>query len=187
MSRRARAAKGRASDRLRRRRTFSRRRRRSRKGRPRRSSPRSDRRFVRAQRRRILRHVFRGHGLAVQSLLQFAERTHLALAYHQQLAVEREAVACDDAQVFDEVGERARDLFAGARVEPQHRSGVGRARLRPGDRMPSHFHSAEYSRGSKDGRLFSSNAWASITGRNGAGLVETGCSARPSTHANSSR
>ena len=53
-------------------------------------------------------------------------------------------------------------------------------------RMPSHFHSARKSLGSRPAKSRSSTGWASIGGEKGAGSTASGRSPRPSTQANSS-
>ncbi len=64
-------------------------------------------------RREIAQH-FRGRGLAVEPLLQVVERGDLAVADHQQLAVQRHIRRHRRA----DVGKGAADLVAGARIEP---------------------------------------------------------------------
>ena len=52
--------------------------------------------------------------LAVEPLLEIVEGRNLALAHHQQLAVEHDALG----QRLDHIGKGARDIVAGARKEP---------------------------------------------------------------------
>ncbi len=70
-------------------------------------------------------HGIVGHELgrddaAIQTLLQHAERLHQPVAHHQQLAVQREALAGQGGEHVAEIGKRARDVLAGAREEPHH-------------------------------------------------------------------
>ena len=77
----------------------------------------------------------------------------------QQLAVERGV----EVEGVDEVGEGAGDVVAGARVEPA----AVPASATAWTRMPSHFHSAAKSAGSRRAKSPSSSACESMTGRNG--------------------
>ena len=73
-----------------------------------------DEKVVGAQEGRILGQHLRGHGLAVEALLQIVERRGMAVgAAHQQLAVDDRV----EVDAFEQVGERARDVVAGAREQ----------------------------------------------------------------------
>ena len=132
--------------------------RRSTNGSARRSSPSIDQRIVEAHVGGKLLELLLGHALAVEALLQVVERRDLAVAHHQQLAVEH------------------RIEIAGRR---RHRESSGRCRRRCASRgaprppvatictrMPSHFHSAENSARSSAAQSLSSSACDSISGRN---------------------
>ena len=70
----------------------------------------------------------RGDRLAIEPLLQHAERLHLALAHDQQFAVERAV----EGERVDEIGKGVRNVFAGARIEARDAPSVG---ARSGDRL----------------------------------------------------
>ena len=157
--------------------------RRSANGSSRRSVVAFDQQIVGAQMRGKFGQQLRVHGLAVEPLLQHVERLHAAVAQDQQLAVDRAV----EVQRVGQIGKRAGDILAGARIEPRDALAVGFA----GDRLHADavpFPFGGEVRGIERGESpVSSIAWLSITGRNGAGSTLTGFSARPSIQANSSR
>ena len=97
---------------------------------------------VGAQVRGIAAELGGGDGLAVQPLLQVGEGGDRAVvAADQQLAVEHGV----EVERVDQVGEGAGDVVAGAGVEPA----AVPASAAAWTRMPSHFHSAAKSAGSR--------------------------------------
>src|SRR4029077_7700862 len=60
------------------------------------------------------------NGLAIEPLLQHVEALHAAIAYDQQLAVDR----AGQPQCADEIGEACRDVLTSAGVEPRDEPAV---------------------------------------------------------------
>ena len=74
-----------------------------------------DERVVQAHVGRELLELLPGHALAVEPLLQVVEGRDLAVAHHQQLAVEHRI----EVQSADHVGKALPDIVAGARIQPR--------------------------------------------------------------------
>ena len=85
-----------------------------------------DQQIVGAQVRRKVRGQFRVDGFAVEPLLQHVERLHAAVAHDQKLAVDRAV----EIHRMDEIGKRAGDVLAGARIKPRDALTVRFARHR---------------------------------------------------------
>ena len=112
-----------------------------------------------------------GDGLAVEPLLEVGEgRDAARLGADEQLAVDRGV----EVERFDEVGEGAGDVVAGAGVEPPL---VALGDGLDADAVPFPFGGVVG--GVERPRSPSSTAWESITGRNGAAAALTGFGASP--------
>ena len=140
-----------------------------------------DQQIIGAQMRGKFRQQLRVDGLAVEPLLQHVERLHAAVAQDQQFAVDRAI----EMQRIDQDRETRRKYPRRCANRAARRACRRASPATACTRMPSHFHSAVKSAGSSAAKSCSSIACASITGRNGAGSLLTGFSARPSIQANS--
>ena len=119
---------------------------------------------VGAQVRGVAAELGRRDGLAVQALLQVGEGGDAAVvAADEELAVEGGV----EVEGVEEVGEGA----GRCRRRCGSRGGGRAASAAAWTRMPSHFHSAAKSAGSRRARSVSSRAWESMTGRKGVGAA----------------
>jgi hypothetical protein len=121
-------------------------------------------------------------GLAIEPLLQHVEALHPPFAHDEKLAID----GSWQSQRCKQVGKACRNILAGARVHARDPFPVpveSRDGLHP-DAVPFPF--AAEILGSSAFRSPSSRACASIAGRNGAGSLLAGLSARPSSQANNS-
>ena len=86
-----------------------------------------DQEIVGAQMRGKFGEQLRVHGLAVEPLLQHVERLHAAVAQDQQLAVDRAV----EVERLDQIGKRAGNVLAGARIKPRDALAVALRRRPP--------------------------------------------------------
>ena len=164
------------------------RRRRSAKGSARRSSPSSRRQIIGADMRREIGEKLGRDRLAIEPLLQHAERLDAAVAHDQQFAVEREGLDRQLREAFGKIGKGRRNIFAGAGIEPQGDAPVALAAARRPGRGCRPISIPRRNRRGRARRNPSARwrgrAWPDRMAR---GPTRSGRSSRPSSQANRSR